>query len=627
MPRYIYDVRPALDRHLRALARHHDRQRTPPARLAFLTLLATLLGLLGGAAAWVLVHLIGAITNVALFGQWGWDLPDFADLPRSPRIVIVAMLGGAVVTLLARWAPVIRGHGIPEAMEAVLTRQSRIQPRTAVAKPASAAVAIGSGGPFGAEGPIIVTGGALGSLLGQVLSVSAAERKILLAAGAAAGMAATFGTPLAAVILAIELLLFEFSSRAFIPLVVSSAVAAGMHSVLLGEGPLFSVPTHDVAGLDQLPFFVVLGLGCGLLAVVICQGLFLVEAGYRRLPFGEGWHPILGGLAFGIVGLFVPRALGVGYGVIDDVVNGRLAVGVVAVIALAKLIAWWFALGSGTSGGTLAPVLLISSGFGYVVGTGFDHLAPGAGLSPEAFAVVAMAATFGAGTGAAFASIVFVFELTRDYDVILPLMVATVLADLVAGALLEDRLMTEKLQRRGLRVHRDYEPDVYQATSVGQVMAAPVTTVGAEDPLARAADELRDTGHGALPVLDRDGRCVGIVTTADVLGAGAAGGRGERACTVADVASPVTSITAEDPALVALHRFLDEDLAHLPVLDADDRCVGMVTRVDLLRLRADASAAERSEPGWARRAPWRRRHTVTSARSGTRTATSDDANP
>lgn len=613
MPRYVLVVHSALVRHRRALARHHDDQRTPPARLAFLTLLATVLGLLGGAAAWVLVHLIGAITNVALFGQWGWDLPDFADLSRSPRLVIVPMVGGLVVALLARWAPVIRGHGIPEAMEAVLTRESRIQPRTAVAKPLSAAVAIGTGGPFGAEGPIIVTGGALGSLMGQVLSMSAAERKVLLAAGAAAGMAATFGTPLAAVVLAIELLLFELSSRALIPLVVASAVAAGMHSLLLGDGPLFAVPHHAFSGLGQLPYFVLLGLACGLLAVVICQGLFLVEAGYRRLPLGEFWHPVLGGLAFGLVGLLVPRALGVGYGVIDDILNGRLAVGVVAAIALAKLVAWWLALGSGTSGGTLAPVLLVSSGFGYLVGAGFDHLVPGAGLAPEVFALVAMAATFGASTGAAFASIVFVFELTGDYDVILPLMVATVLADLVGGSLLRDRLMTEKLQRRGLRVHREYEPDVFRATSVRSVMATPVDTLPVDATLTEAEAALRATGHDALPLVDDDGRCVGLVSGADLLGDGGTDGGVDAATPARTLAGPFTAVAPDDTALAVLHAFVDDGADHVPVLDEQDRCVGMVTRVDLLRLRAAASAHERPADGWARRL--RRREAVTGAQT------------
>ena len=258
-----------------------------------------------------------------------------------------------------------------------------------------------------------------------MIDVSPSERKILLASGAAAGMSATFGAPLASVMLAIELLLFEFSTRAFIPLVVAASIAGGIHSTIFGSGPLFSVPAHDYAGLGQLPAYGVLGLACGLLAVIIAKGLFAVEHGFRRLPVDEFWHPAIGAVFFGIVGLFVPRALGVGYDAIDDALGGHLAVGVLAGLLVAKLLAWWVALGSGTSGGTLAPILLISATFGGLLGRGMANLAPGLGVSAGAFAVVAMAATFGSATRAPFTAIVFVFELTRDYNVVLPLMLAT----------------------------------------------------------------------------------------------------------------------------------------------------------------------------------------------------------
>ncbi len=414
-------------------------------RECFLAVLAAALGLAGGGAAWVLLHLIGFITNLALFHQWGWTLPSFRNFHPDATLFLAAGVGGLVVALLAKWSPVIRGHGIPEAMEAVLTRHSRISPRTAIAKPISAAVAIGTGGPFGAEGPIIVTGGALGSLLGQVVRVSPSERKILLACGAAAGMSATFGAPLASVILAIELLLFEFSARAFVPLVVASSFAGAMHAALFGTGPLFHVPHHAYAGLEHLPVFIVLGFACGLLAVVVCRGLYLAEAGFRRLPVKEFWHPVIGALGFAAVGLLVPRALGVGYPAINDVLADRLALGTLAALLLAKLAAWWVALASGTSGGTLAPILLISGCFGAAFGTLLHDLIPGFGLSPGALALVAMAATFGAATRATFTAIVFAFELTRDYHAILPLMLATVIADLACRAFLEHGLMTEKL--------------------------------------------------------------------------------------------------------------------------------------------------------------------------------------
>src|SRR4051812_7866825 len=451
--------------------------RTPTPRLVLLTAVGVALGFAGGGAAWVLLHLITLITNVALFHQFETAARPLKELDVGWTLFAAAVGGAVIISLLARWAPLIRGHGIPEAMEAVLVKQSRVAPRTAIAKPISAALAIGTGAPFGAEGPIIVTGGSVGSLLGQVIPVSPSERKILLAAGAAAGMSATFGAPLAAVVLAIELLLFEFSVRAFVPLVVASAIAGGMHSALFGQGPLFQVPVHDFAGLDVLPAYVILGLACGVLAIVISRGLFFVEDLYRRLPIGEFWHPAIGAIGFATGGLFVPRGLGVGYDAIGDVLASRLAVATVAALMVGKLLAWWLALASGTSGGTLAPILLISSSFGTVVGSGLNHVLPGPDVALGAFAVVAMAATFGAATQATFTAIVFVFELTRDYDVILPLMLATVLADLVYSAVNEDSLMTEKLRRRGLRIGRHYGVDPFVNARVAEIMTSTVETL------------------------------------------------------------------------------------------------------------------------------------------------------
>jgi len=552
---------------------------TPPRRLLLLTAIAAVLGLLGGVAAWVLIHLIGLITNLALFGQWGWTAPSFTELVAGPQIVIAALVGAFLISLLAKWSPVIRGHGIPEAMEAVLTKQSRIAPRTAVAKPVSAAIAIGTGAPFGAEGPIIVTGGSLGSLIGQVVKVSPSERKVLLAAGAAAGMAATFGAPLAAVVLAIELLLFEFSTRVFIPLVVAASVAGGMHVALFGAGPLFPVPKHDYAGL-----------GGGLLAVLIARGLFTVESWYRRLPVGEFWHPLIGAAIFATIGLFVPRALGVGYDAIGDVLSNRIAAGTLAVLVLAKLLAWWAALGSGTSGGTLAPILLISAGYGCLFGLAVHALAPGLGVGPGAFAVVAMAATFGAATRATFTAMVFVFELTRDYRVILPLMLATVVADLVAGALMRDSIMTEKLTRRGLRVRTDYEVDPFHTMLVRQLMTAEVQTLPADATVGDARRTFACGRHSAYPIVDRDGACVGIVARTDLLLNEAE----DRELLLDHATREVVVVGPDDVAITALQRIVEEGVEHLPVIDGGV-LVGVCTRTDLLRVRASQFASERHD--------------------------------
>jgi H+/Cl- antiporter ClcA/CBS domain-containing protein len=567
-----------------------------PRRLLFLTALAVAVGLLAGGAAWVLLHLIALLTNAALFGRVSATLPSLAHFHDSPRLVIAAVVGGLVIAALARWSPVIRGHGIPEAMEAVLLRQSRVAPRTAIAKPLSAAIAIGTGGPFGAEGPIIVTGGALGSLIGQVLPVSPSERKILLACGAAAGMAATFGAPLAAVVLAIELLLFEFSTRAFVPLVAAASVAGGVHSALFGSGPLFTVPHHDFAGLTRLPLYIVLGAVCGLAAVVITKGLFLVEAGFRRLPVSEFWHPAIGAIGFSLVGIVAPRVLGVGYDQISAVLATKLGIGALAVLALAKLVAWWLALGSGTSGGTLAPILLISGAFGSLTGQLAVRAMPGLHVSPGAFALVAMAATFGAATRATFTSIVFLFELTRDYNAILPLMMAAVIADLVALALTRDSLMTEKLTRRGVRVPTDYHADVLRTTPVRQVMteAARAVTLPATATVADAVACFEETHHGAYPVVDETGRVIGMIGRRDFLRDDIDDG-----APVRDVMSPdVVTVGPDDDVNVGLERMLEEEVEHLPVVH-DGVLVGICTRTDILRARHDQFVHERREPGWS----------------------------
>ncbi|HKA93104.1 MAG TPA: chloride channel protein [Acidimicrobiia bacterium] len=564
-----------------------------PRRLVFLSLLAAALGLAGGAAAWLLVRLIALLTNAALLHQYGWELPSFRNFHPGPELLLVAAAGGLVVAVIARWSPVIRGHGIPEAMEAILTRHSRVSPRAAVAKPTSAAVAIGTGGPFGAEGPIIVTGGALGSLVGQVIKVSPSERKILLACGAAAGMAGVFGAPLASVVLAVELLLFEFSARALVPLVVSASIAAGVHAALFGTGPLFTVPHHDFAGLGTLGVFALLGLACGLLAVVVAKGLFAVEACYRRLPISEFWHPIIGALGFALIGLAVPRALGVGYDAIDDVLAAKFAAGALALLLLAKLAMWWIALGSGTSGGTLAPLLLIGGAFGGLVGAGLDAAFPGLGLSPGAVALVAMAATFGAATGATFTSIVFAFELTRDYAAVLPLMLAAVLADIVFNSLSRQTLMTEKLARRGVAVPRRYAPDVLQVHAVREAMTSNVETLTAHARVADARRLLESDGHAAYPLVDHTGALVGMVTRSDLLVRELPDD-----ASVNEIAhNDVVTVTPSDSLLTLLERITEDDVDHVPVVD-HDRLVGICTRTDLLRARSRYLEHERRQAGW-----------------------------
>lgn len=438
--------------------------------MALLAGLGVVLGGVGGGAALVIVRLVGLISNVALLGHVGAGLPDLAHYHPSLLLVPVALGGAVIVILLARWSPIIKGHGIPESLEAIVLRESRISPRAAVAKPLSAAVAMGTGGPFGAEGPIIVTGGAVGSLLGQILPVSSGERRILLATGAAAGMAGVFNTPLAAIILAFELLVFERSLRALLPLVIATGIAAEIHTLTLGTQPLFAVASDPRIPVGQLPFFVVLGLLAGVLAVVLNKGLFACEAVFRRLPVAASLNPLIGAAAFAGIGLAVPGSLSVGYWAIGDAVNGRFLLGTAAMLCAAKAASWWVALASDTSGGTLAPMFLIGATMGEMVGIGTAHLLPADHVDAGAFAVVAMGATFAAGSRALFTGGVFALEVTGAYHLAIPMLLALGAAELVAEQFLRERIMTDKLARRGLAVDLDVPSDTLGSRPLCQVM-------------------------------------------------------------------------------------------------------------------------------------------------------------
>src|SRR4030081_682650 len=325
-------------------------------RLGFISGLAAIVGMIAGVVAFLLYNLIGLFTNLAFYHVWSFHFRSPAGNQLGAWAIVIPVVGGIIVGFMAKYgSSKIKGHGIPEAMEAVITSKSRIEAKVAILKPISAAIAIGTGGPFGAEGPIIQTGGAIGSLVGQILHTTTAERKVLLACGAAAGMSATFNTPIAGVILAIELLLFEFKSRSFIPLVIASTLATAVHMQFLGLGPMFQVSPVDFGIPRGLPFYLGLGLIYGLAAVGFSKLLYWVEDQFDKLPVDELWWPAIGALGLGIIGFFVPRVLGVGYDTICDILNGQLAWKVLLVVMLAKAAALVVSLGSGTSGGLLAP--------------------------------------------------------------------------------------------------------------------------------------------------------------------------------------------------------------------------------------------------------------------------------
>ena len=576
-------------------------------RLALVSFLAGGIGLVAGGIAWILYKLIGLCTNLFFFHRFDTAFVSPRMSHLGAWVIFIPVIGGLIVGFMAKYgSSKIKGHGIPEAMEAVMFNRSRIQPRVAILKPLSAAIAIGTGGPFGAEGPIIQTGGAVGSLIGQVFHTTASERKVLLACGAAAGMSATFNTPIAGVILAIELLLFEFKSRSFIPLVIASTLATAVHMQTLGTGPMFTVAQVDFAIPRALPFYVVLGVICGLAAVGFSKLLYWVEDLFEKLPVDELWWPAIGALGLGIIGYFVPRVLGVGYDTISDILNGQLALKLLLVVMIAKAIALVISLGSGTSGGLLAPMFMSSAALGGVFALAINRLFPSANLAAGAFALVAMGAVFGAASRAAFAFIIFAFEITRDYNAVLPLMLVTVIADGIAMLFMpKSSIMTEKLARRGLRIHQDYETDILQQVAVAETMDRDVPTVSAKMRIAELAERIGKhdpdvSRHQGLFIVDAEGKLAGLITRGDVLRA--LDQDSEGLLTVLEAGSKDLVVAFPDEMISeASDKMLRNEIGRLPVVERGDprKLVGYLGRNGVMAARLRRLHEEHvREPGW-----------------------------
>jgi len=579
-------------------------------RMVLMSFLAGGIGLLAGLIAFVLYKLIGLFTNIFFYHRFAAEFLSARHNQLGLWVIPIPVIGGIIVGFMAKYgSSKIKGHGIPEAMEAVMVNRSRIEPRVAILKPISAAIAIGTGGPFGAEGPIIQTGGAVGSLVGQAFHTTASERKVLLACGAAAGMSATFNTPIAGVILAIELLLFEFKARSFIPLVIASTLATAVHMQLLGAGPMFKVTPMDFGIPHALPFYLVLGVVCGLAAVGFSKLLYWTEDQFEKLPVDELWWPAIGALGLGIIGYFVPRVLGVGYDTIGDILNANLAWKLLLVVMVAKAVALVISLGSGTSGGLLAPMFMSSAAMGGVFAMGVDRILPAANLSAGAFALVAMGAVFGAASRATFSFIIFAFEITRDYNSVLPLMLVSVIADGIAMWLMpRASIMTEKLARRGLHIHQDYEADVMQQVRVSETMDPDVPTLPASMTVNELSDLIarRDPAvgrHQGMFVLDADGKLAGVITRGDVMRALDADPSG--ALTVLDAGTRAVIVTYPDEMLHdASSKMLRNNIGRLAVVDRKDarKVVGYLGRPGIMAARLRRLDEEHvREPGWIKR--------------------------
>ena len=555
-------------------------------RMLILAAMAVVAGTGGAFSAWALLKLIALATNLFWYGKLSFAGADIANR-GALLIVLIPVVGGLVVGLMARFgSDKIRGHGIPEAIETILFGESKLSPKVALLKPLSSAVSIGSGGPFGAEGPIIMTGGAIGSLFAQLFHLSAAERKTLLVAGATAGMTGIFGTPFASIMLAVELLLFEWKPRSFVPVVTAVLVALAWRPLLVGSGPLFPFAAATPPGIEPVAISAALGLATGLLAAILSFLLYRIEDGFHSLPVHWMWWPAIGAVVVGIGGLFDLRVLGAGYGSIQDLLDGNLLVKAVLLLLVVKAVVWLVALGSGTSGGILAPLLILGGCVGFLIG----QYLPG---DPGFWAMIGMAGIMSGVMRAPMTGALFAAELTNHLSALPETIAASAAAYAISVLIMKRSILTEKIARRGRHILREYTVDALEFMQAGQLMTQDPRTLPGDMPLPEVARFFaEEADHRSYPVVDAQGRLLGLVSRQDALEwrvAGHAEGR------LADALSDASTGFAypETPCGEVADMMVESGVGRVPIVDHQDRrVVGIISRQDLLKVRSTQRSGE-----------------------------------
>ena len=577
----------------RAVESHQLADHSVDRRIIMLVAMAVVVGTGGAFGAWLLVKLIAIATNLFWFGRLSADHSVITDASVGPLVVVIPVVGSLMVGLMARFgSDKIRGHGIPEAIETILFGESRLSLKVALLKPLSSAISIGSGGPFGAEGPIIMTGGAIGSLFAQCFHLSAAERKTLLVAGAAAGMTAIFGTPLAAILLAVEVLLFEWKPRSFVPVVVGALVSLAWRPWLIGSGPMFPMAAAIPEGSWALLASAGIGIAVGLEAAILSTSLYRIEDLFHRLPVHWMWWPAIGAVVVGLGGLIDAHVLGAGYASIEALLNGSLPLKVVAALLVVKGVVWLVALGSGTSGGVLAPLLILGGAAGFLLG----QFLPG---DPGFWAMIGMAGIMSGAMRAPMTGAIFAVELTGHFNAIPCTIAAAGSAYLISVLLMRRSILTEKIARRGRHILQEYTVDPLDLLQAGQIMTRdPATLPGAMTVAAAVTFFATDAVHRSYPVIDAQGRLLGLVSRTDAL-------RWQidrdhdttpLADAVSDAAQPVAY--PDTPSGVVADLIVDSGIGRIPIIDPGTRqVVGILSRQDLLKTR---SANRQAEEGRAR---------------------------
>jgi len=544
---------------------------------------ALVVGFIGGLVAQGLLELIYLFTNIFFYGKWSFATTSPVHHPLGAWVILIPPIGGVLVGVMIHvWEPTLKGHGIPEAMEAVLIGKSKVRMRVAILKPLATAFAIGTGGPFGAEGPIIQTGAAFGSIFAQWTHLTPYQRRVLLASGAAAGMAATFVAPFAGILVAIELLLFEFRARSFIPVAISSVVATAVAVHFRGWAPLFPTPAFSLVSMQELWLFALMGIIMGLIGIAMIRVLFFLEDAFDRFPLKPAaiWAPVTGALLLGLIGYFCPQVFGTGYDTIRDMLNDRLGTQALLGISAAKFAALVISLGSGTTGGVFAPSLIVGGGVGAVYAQVWHHFLPNLVSDPALYALVAMAAVFGGIARAPFTSVVFLFELSRNPNALLPLVACCVVSDGFVRLFSAESIMTGKLIKRGLIVRQDYTVPVLMRGRVEQVMRKNFTVIKADDSVQAMVREVSPEQAGVIPVIECDGSLVGIIEARDLL-------KGF------DRNPKVREMMRQDYVAARPGETVDEvtrdmvihNVENIVVVEGEGKPIGVARAADILRLR------------------------------------------
>ncbi|HEU5375022.1 MAG TPA: chloride channel protein [Ktedonobacteraceae bacterium] len=602
---------------------------TTTPRVVLLSLFAIVIGTIGAFVALALLRLIGLFTNLFFFQRWSTDLVSPAGNHLGIFEILVPVVGALIIGLMARYGSErIRGHGIPEAIEAILINGSKVEPKVALLKPLSSAISIGSGGPFGAEGPIIMTGGAFGSMIAQFFHLTSTERKTLLVAGAAAGMSATFAAPIASVLLAVELLLFEWKPRSLIPVALASVTADVIRRYIIGLGPLFPTSAHPTfIGPENILACALIGLLAGALSALLTVAVYASEDSFRLLPIHWMWWPAIGGLVIGIGGLIYPQALGVGYDTIGALLQGHYTLQLLLGVLIVKSIIWSVSLGSGTSGGVLAPLLMMGGALGGLASYFLPNLGPGF------WPLVSMGAVLGGTMRSPFTGIIFMLELTHDVNMLVPLLIAVIVAHGFTVLVMRRSILTEKVSRRGYHLSREYATDPLEIIFVREAMrtniAALSDTLDPQDLAGLLHGERDGQANGQLqrlyPILDADGRLQGVVTRNDLLHmqraqlspiAGHSQSQGATLIaehTMNDGHSVETSLVQDkgiaphllhthpvvaypdEPLRTVVYRMAETGYTRFPVVERSDpgKLLGMISLNDLLKARVRNLEEER----------------------------------